>query len=352
VCAPGYGVPTSKPLSTNVSDCELCPHGSYQAGKGLRCSLCPSTTFNHPVGPTYVSSGTTFTTGLSTPNTCTPRYAQLPSPAGARLAISPQLFVNAGAQTTLQACVESCPVHACCVAQWELASAGDELGACVHAVLPPVGPDDTEARLYYKLPPSELVSSASKNGSVAAKTRYAGIYTRCRMGADWVTAAVAGLIGPSPNNTLIEETDAAAAVEWGSCTTEAACRARCEADAACWGIIFVPGRGFALRGGEDQLLVRSFLVSPDLSKPWQFEQPPAPKCPQGKGSMFDCEKDCPEATYNDGSFTSCQPCATGQTSQPGSASCFPIPTTSEYRHTYNVMCLLRRYYAIIICYNH
>jgi hypothetical protein len=34
---------------------------------------------------------------------------------------------------------------------------------------------------------------------------------------------------------------------------------------SCRGFIFVPGLGFALRGGEDQIGTRTFLVSPDFA---------------------------------------------------------------------------------------
>jgi uncharacterized membrane protein YgcG len=86
------------------------------------------------------------------------------------------------------------------------------------------------------------------------------------MDDSWVAAASKGLVGTSTNPALVEETDLAKAVEWGECEAETACRLKCETTAACWGFVFVPGKGWATRGGEDQIGVRSFVVSPDFAK--------------------------------------------------------------------------------------
>jgi hypothetical protein len=207
------------------------------------------------VGDKYVSYGITFASGMVGPETCVPRYSQLPSPAGARLAIDPSLFSN-GTQTgvDLVTCIESCSPSFCCVAQWEV-----ENNTCRKAQLAPVGPlyAATGASLYYKLPPSQLIAAASQpstsssnssgtgstptrdtssssssgEGTVRAKTQPAGIYTRCAMDSAWVEQAKLGRIGTSSNPERVEERDV---VEWGECSGELNCRLKCEATAACW----------------------------------------------------------------------------------------------------------------------
>lgn len=262
MCAAGYGIPSCKPDSQNPADCALCDFGTFQSGGALRCTACPQTPFNHPTGDKYISYGVTFSRGLSSSETCVPRYAQLPSPAGARLAINASLFTVTS--KPLVECIESCPAGSCCIAQYEVQ--GD---TCKQAVLTPVGPNSTDARLYYKLPPSSIIAAAGfkeNSTKVWGKTQPAGVYARCLMDEAWVAAATAGLVGTSTNPALVEETDMAKAVEWNECATETACRIKCEANAACWGFVHVPGKGWATRGGEDQLGTRSFVVSPDFSK--------------------------------------------------------------------------------------
>ena len=54
-------------------------------------------------------------------------------------------------------------------------------------------------------------------------------------------------------------------VRWDErgCTTEASCKTVCDAMATCWGFIHVPAKGFAIRGGEMQVGVRTFVASPE-----------------------------------------------------------------------------------------
>jgi hypothetical protein len=207
--------------------------GMFHAGGSLRCSDCPSTPFNHPIGDKYISYGITFSSGMVNPETCVPRYSQLPAPAGARLAIDPLLFSNS-TQTgvDLVTCIQSCPASSCCVAQWEV-----ENNTCRKAELAPVGPlyASSGASLYYELPPSQLIAAASQpisdhndsarsptldssssgesdhEGSVRAKTQPAGIYARCAMNRAWVEQAKLGRVGTSTNPRRVEEKDV---VEW------------------------------------------------------------------------------------------------------------------------------------------
>ncbi|KAF8063058.1 Heat shock 22 kDa protein [Scenedesmus sp. PABB004] len=323
VCAAGFGIPASKPTSTNPADCMLCTYGTFHAGGGLRCSACPTTAFNHPSGDTYTSAGITFATGMVGPETCVPRYAQLPAPAGHRLALDGSLF-NVTTGRAFVDCIESCPAAQCCIAQFETAG-----GTCKHATLPPVGPGYVGARLYYKLPPSELVSSASTTGTkLWAKTQPAGVYTRCVMDAQWVAKTEAGLVGTSTNPALVEETNMAKGVEWGECDSELACRLKCETNAACWGFVFVPGKGWATRGGEDQIGTRSFVVSPDLGQVAQGAALPDLVCPPGFGYMFQCDNPCIPGTYNDGNYMQCMQCPAGMRSTADRTGCEPIPRTT------------------------
>jgi hypothetical protein len=168
-------------------------------------------------------------------------------------------------------------------------------------------------RLYYKLPPSEMIAAASvKSGTksshssssgsggssgnstadvgavytdsaagnrtavgtvtgdvqsaanvVKAKTMASGVFAICDM-TEWQQLAADGWIGTSPNPMLVEEDRTVA--EWdvlGICSSEGSCHKSCVADSSCWGFIYVPGKGFTLRTGEMMLGVRSFFVSPD-----------------------------------------------------------------------------------------
>jgi hypothetical protein len=60
----------------------------------------------------------------------------------------------------------------------------------------------------------------------------------------------------------------ATTVEWNTdgCKDEGSCIDSCLFSATCWGFIYVPGQGYALRGGEDYLGVRTFFAVPDPAK--------------------------------------------------------------------------------------
>lgn len=261
VCAAGSGIQDG---SDAVSACSACACGSYSTGQGKACIACPTTAFNHHVGDTYVSVGMTFANNATGPETCVPRYAQLPAPAGNQLALNDAVFtaVPAGA-ASVAACIEACPNTMCCIAQYEAGSGGSP-AVCKHAKLAPTGPVSADAsipRLFYKLPPSALIAAAS----VSAKTQSSSLYMSCNM-SPWGALPGSGEIGTSPNPALVEE--AKQTVEWDAagCTDETSCGKSCDANAACWGYIYVQGKGFALRGGEDQIGTRSFFVSPEVCK--------------------------------------------------------------------------------------
>lgn len=293
-------------------NCDPCPYNTFQAGPGygdgFTCKSCPSTAFNHYIGETFYSYGMTFWKAMPTPYLCTPRYSQAASPTGHRLGIVDDVFVNVSQATTTD-CVKACPADKCCIAEFYPEGADDGGPLCRHAYLPPSSPmaivkslDDTVARLYYKLPPSELIAAASiKNdtapgstisnstlqqaasiytvtntterlpanftvtadGKVKAKTQASGVYAVCDMSA-WQQYAEDGWVGTSPNPALVEEDRSV--MEWnvlGVCYSESSCHDSCMSDSTCWGFIHVPGKGYTLRTGEMMLGVRSFFVSPD-----------------------------------------------------------------------------------------
>jgi hypothetical protein len=115
--------------------------------------------------------------------------------------------------------------------------------------------------MYYKLPPSEI-AAASKDNKVDAKTMASGIYAVCDIDAvkDY---AEKGLLGTSPNPLLVEAGREAIEFDVTGCKAADECKKTCAADAACWGFIWHPTKGFALRGGESWLGGRSFFSSPD-----------------------------------------------------------------------------------------
>jgi hypothetical protein len=300
--------------------CSACPYNTYQPGAavfgdGYTCRPCPKSAFNHYIGDTFTSPGITFWTAMASPYLCVPRYSQAASPAGHTLGLPDKVFTDVpDGASDMAACITACPADKCCIAEFFRESdAGGS--SCRHAILPPARPmamvasvDDGKPRLYYKLPPSEMIAAASiKSGAnstqggssnsgnstggvgavytdtaagnrtavgtvagsvspenaVKAKTMASGVFAICDM-TDWQELAAEGWIGTSPNPMLVEEERTV--TEWdvlGVCSSEGSCHKSCVADASCWGFIYVPGKGFTLRTGEMMLGVRSFFVSPD-----------------------------------------------------------------------------------------
>jgi hypothetical protein len=260
VCAAGYG------KTTGSSTCEACSYGSFNLGTSDSCLLCPETTFNDFVGEGYTSYGITFRTGLKGPESCVPRRAQLPKPVGDRFALPDNMLVAVSVAPTtdnkfVKGCVEACPADQCCIAEIEKS---DKDITCKHARLAPVSSDtrDKLPRMYYKLPPSEI-AAASKD-SAKAKTMASGIYAICSL-EKFEAEAAAGKIGTSPDPTKVEEAREYIAFNAPGCKDAEECKKACAADAACWGFIWHPVKGFALRGGESWLGGRSFFVSPDAN---------------------------------------------------------------------------------------
>lgn len=233
MCIAGYGIQDG---SSSVTSCAPCTCGYYSTGQGTSCTACPSTAFNHFVGERYVSVGITFFTNATGPETCVPRYSQLPRPAGDRLALNDAVFSPVAAGSgSVAACVESCPDNKCCIVQFEAGSNGAP-NVCKHALLAPTGAvadNPIIPRLYYKLPPSMLIAAASINTSAQAKTQYSSIYMKCDM-SPWGDLPATGEIGTSPNPALVEM--AKQTVEWNAagCTDESSCSDSCNTNAACW----------------------------------------------------------------------------------------------------------------------
>lgn len=266
-CAAGYG--------KKDGSCMACSIGSFSSSPSESCSTCPLTTFADPVGAEYESYGLTFKTGLMGKETCVPRYAQQAAPTGDRLVLPAAMLTEVANYTTdgsqsavhgaVSECVEACPADQCCIAQMQLTSDGKTLN-CKHAKLDAVKPvdkdtDQAAARLYYKLPPSEMAAASTNDKNVAAKTISSGIYAVCDISA-YATAATDGKIGTSYDPNLVEK-EGLAGLVFGECISDAACQVACNGKSTCWGYIYVQGKGFALRGGEDQLGGRTFFSSPD-----------------------------------------------------------------------------------------
>jgi hypothetical protein len=173
----------------------------------------------------------TFGTGMTGPEYCVPKHSQFPTPAGHIFGIDDSLFAPAQPVADVAECIQQCPASQCCISQFEETNSGN---ACKIATLFPVGPSYTNAKLYYKLPPSELISPASVNNTVSIKTKAAGIYTRCAMTDEWEDLAIVGKVGWSANPALVDETNRTLLVEWGECADEASCRLTCEGLATCW----------------------------------------------------------------------------------------------------------------------
>eukprot|EP00775_Hariotina_reticulata_P005083 gene5083-5324_t len=183
------------------------------------------------------------------------------------------MFTVTTTSTARETCLKTCPVESCCINQFEAVDPDDEeTGTCKRAVLAPVGPDSSTPKLYYKLPPSELIAAATvKNDTrVQVKTQSSGIYARCDL-TDFIDKAADGTIGTSPFPDDIEK--AKTFVRWNEsgCNSEATCEATCDGLATCWGYIYVPTKGYAIRGGEMQLGFRTFFVVPDASQISAFE---------------------------------------------------------------------------------
>ncbi|KAF8063860.1 hypothetical protein HT031_003717 [Scenedesmus sp. PABB004] len=293
VCMAGWGGPPGA--------CAVCPRNTYQPGAewgdGSTCRPCPRTVWNHNVGDAVTSYGITFHDGSPTPYMCVPRYSQTAKPAGDRLALPDSMFRAVPGATDPGACAAACPRDACCVAEFDA-----EFGSgCRHAVLPAASPASVVAsvsagadapRLYYKLPPSDLIAAASiGNGSalagrvtaksaaapgnatapplsrVEAKTWASGVYAVCDLSA-YADEAAGGWIGTSPDPYMVEA--GRDAIEWdvpGLCAGESECQRSCAASSSCWGFLYVPGKGYALRTGEVAIAVRTFFVSPDPETP-------------------------------------------------------------------------------------
>jgi hypothetical protein len=219
------------------------------------------------VGNAVTSYGVTFYQGMSGPETCVPRFSQQANPAGHVMSLDDSMFTVTSSGTARETCLKTCPEDSCCINQFEAVDPADEeTGTCKRAVLAPAGPDSTTAKLYYKLPPSEVIAAASASNDTTAKikTQSSGIYARCALDS-YASLAASGEIGTSPFPDDIEK--AKTFVRWNEarCNSEQSCETTCDSLATCWGYVFVPGSGYAIRGGEMQLGFRTFFAVPDAT---------------------------------------------------------------------------------------
>lgn len=261
-CAAGFGSATGV-----ITDCATCNFDTYSTGGDLSaCNACPTTTFNHPLGSKYVSYGVTFQKGVTGSQACVPKYSQLPNPAGHRMVLDDSMWTNAVNYTgdvdaAITSCVEGCSPDTCCVAELEMVGTTYVCKRAQFDVLASLAAnqDTTKARMYYKLPPSEIAAASVKN--VEAKTIASGIFAVCDVDA-FKALVQAGKVGTSPNPSKVEESRDF--IEFNvQCNSESSCQKACMADATCWGVVYHPTAGFALRGGEDRLDTRTFFSSPD-----------------------------------------------------------------------------------------
>lgn len=276
VCIAGYG--------GDPGDCTACPYGTFQPGSeygnGLTCRPCPATYFNHNLGDTFKSYGITFFKAMPNAFMCVPRFTQAAAPAGSILALPDKMFMVDDSSTDVETCVRACPSDSCCIAEFT------EEGDCRRAVLPPGRPaavvarvvevdNSLPAKLYYKLPPSEMSAMSVKSlldknitelspeqRLRLAKTLASGVFAICDL-SEYEELAADGWLGTSNNPRLVEEARNIAEWDAPGCNSEFNCHEACVADATCWGFLFVPGKGYTLRGGESVKGVRSFFVSPD-----------------------------------------------------------------------------------------
>eukprot|EP00775_Hariotina_reticulata_P005178 gene5178-5416_t len=137
----------------------------------------------------------------------------------------------------------------------------EEVGTCKQFIMAPVGPDNSTGKLYYKLPPSELIAATS----VTIKTQSSSIYARCLLPTAETNLTADGLVGTSPFPDDIEKDKTFVRWNEGKCNSEATCEATCNGLATCWGYVYVPGKGYAIRGGEMQLGFRTFFAVPDAT---------------------------------------------------------------------------------------
>jgi hypothetical protein len=248
-------------------DCQnLCPYGYFGDGKSTTCLKCPDTVFNHEYGDPFTSYGVTFSPGLTDANSCVPRYSQQPNPTGHIMALPDAMLVASLPGGVIQGavplgdCVTTCPADKYCINQFQASEADENIGTCHTAVLDPAAPTYTGPKLYYKLPPSELIAAAS-TGDVKAKIKSSGIYAECSLAT--YGAAVVESIGRSPFPEDVEQPETFARWNEVDCDDKDKCKVKCDALATCWGFIYHPAKGFAIRGGEMHLGYRTFFVSPD-----------------------------------------------------------------------------------------
>jgi hypothetical protein len=264
-CAAGYGS-----ANGTITGCATCNYDTYSSGGDLNaCNACPNTTFNHPLGSKYVSYGVTFQKGVTGSQACVPKYSQLPNPAGHRLVLPDSMWTTTVNSTgdvdeAISSCVESCSPDTCCVAELEKI---DDTYVCKRAVLSAIGSmasglDAGKARMYYKLPPSEIAAASINETGVAAKTIASGIFAVCDV-SSFAAEVAGGLIGTSTDPTKVEQGRNTIDFDTASCNSELSCQNACIKDAACWGVVYHPTSGWAVRGGEDRLDTRTFFSSPD-----------------------------------------------------------------------------------------
>lgn len=295
-CAAGYAFPSAGGTAT----CSQCPAGTYQPGylgndvsganfgAGTTCLTCVTTRSVYISSKgnetEYVSDGTTYRTAASSRDECVPQTAQLGIDVGTKFFAddigSLLTTASTGTYNTPQTCIEQCGTTAssatdnvCCFVQFDYAyrkngTGGPAAKTCKFVKMTPFS---TTAALttslnlvFYKMLPSDAITAASVS-KVEAKAMSSGLYARCSLPTGWEATGTydSDKIGRRlfPNLTpALDATTPAGLAE---------CKRKCDMMSICWGFTVKLGL-CELRGGFDEMDVRSFFRNPLTTTEWNW----------------------------------------------------------------------------------
>jgi hypothetical protein len=293
-CAAGFG--------RQGNNCQKCPAGKYQPGylgndaavsptnngfgDGSTCITCEKTrsVYISSKGKEfeYESDGTTYREGATGREECVPKTAQLGIDIGTKffednslLPVVSDFTPTATTPFGPDACLTAaCQPGQCCFVQFDYAwrsNAGSEGTKTCRAITMTVNTVAnsyaTADLLFYKMLPSDAIAAASvnKTGKVEAKAMSSGLYARCDLPSTW---AAAGTYGSNAIGRRIDGTGAACSTGCPLPASTAAdladCKKKCDMLSVCWGFTMKGGQ-CQLRGGYDEMDVRSFFRNPDPS---------------------------------------------------------------------------------------
>jgi hypothetical protein len=227
-----------------------------------------------------ISGPTSYRTGAMSRDECVPKTAQLGIDVGTRIFDDPTLLTSVTtdkAPNSPELCMAKCADNSCCFVQYDYAymkAAGAQgTKECWVLNLTPNSDANTliaSKLLFYKMLPSDAIAAASLTKAaddVKSKAMSSGLYARCELPTaggsgvpkGWSTANAISKVGKSLGITL----DASPA------SNLALCKKKCDMMSTCWGFIVQADDSKVLkcdlRGGYDELDVRSFFRNPDPS---------------------------------------------------------------------------------------